>query len=171
MPKIYYILNPAHWTIPEMKTTNVSNHTVVEDQNNKWIWPDAADKRSINPQTFDELKTLFNITEIIILDRWTGKETCSVKDHVNRSGFIMLRGKTPYKTNPQFPDVSRIYSTVEGHGPVVVHTVGPENYLETDSNKVVSEMCGIVSPVWHYIGVKVNALCVPNNKTKDFISS
>ena len=171
MSEIFYILNPAHWMIPVKGLAERSNHNIIDYKNKKWLWPETVDGASINPKNFDELKTSFNITEITILDRWTGDDICSVKDQVNRSGIVGLRGKTPYKNRPQFPDVSNIYSPIEGYKMTTIHTVGPERFLTVKPEDRVGELCGIVAPVWYYIGVKVRALCAPQKKTKEFLFS
>ena len=52
--------------------------------------------------------------------------------------------------------MSKIYNTIANLEKVVVHTLGTENFSKkNETNIVISEMIGLVSPVWHYVGVKV----------------
>ena len=171
MSEAIYILNPTIWKIPNSGQKKQSNHNITDFKNKKWLWPEKANEVSINPQNFDELKTIFNITEITILDRWTGNDTRSVTDQVNRSGIVGLRGKTPYKNHPQFPDVSNIYSPVKEYKTITIHTVGPERFKSVKPDVDAGEICGIAAPVWYYIGVAVRALCVPREKTKEHLFS
>jgi hypothetical protein len=77
-------------------------------------------------------------------------------DHINKSGFNFLFNKTPYKTFPTFPDMSRIYNPLNNLEQVVVQTLGIKSFSKkTKTEGVFSEMIGLVSPVWHYVNVQV----------------
>ena len=55
-----------------------------------------------------------------------------------------------------FPDMSNIYSPIKGFRKIKVHTLGPSRFFKGIKGvEVISEFTGLVSPVWHYIGVKV----------------
>ena len=55
-----------------------------------------------------------------------------------------------------FPDMSNIYQPIKGLEKINVHTVGPERFKkEPLVNQTTSEYIGLVSPLWHYVGVCV----------------
>ena len=85
-------------------------------------------------------------------------EFVCIVDHVNRSGTNFLIGETPVKNFPVFPDMSKIYNIIPGYKQVVVHTLGPSRFLKQYKQKqITSESVGLISPIWHYIGVNVYA--------------
>jgi hypothetical protein len=52
--------------------------------------------------------------------------------------------------------MSKIYNPIPDLEKIIVHTVGRKNFLKrTEKGVFISEMIGLVSPVWHYVGVKV----------------
>ena len=66
--------------------------------------------------------------------------------------------ETPVKKFPVFPDMSKIYNTIPGYKQVVVHTLGPSRFLKQYKQKqITSESVGLISPIWHYVGVNVYA--------------
>ena len=79
-------------------------------------------------------------------------------NHVNRSGYNFLIGRTHELDLPRFPDMSNIYNAIPNLSTVNVHTVGPKRFDSATSDKVVlSEAVGLVAPIWHYVRVKVFA--------------
>ena len=77
---------------------------------------------------------------------------------MNRSGINFLKGNTPQKGLPTFPDMSCVYNQIAKLKKVVVHTVGPTLFESKNPNSlVISESVGIVAPIWHYVQVKVFA--------------
>jgi len=135
------------------------NHKLYIKKKESFLVPNKFDKTVINPETFLKLKEEMKIKSILLIDRTIPeKEKLCIANHVNRSGFNFLIGKTPIANLPRFPDMSKIYHKISGLEFAVVHTVGPERFhLRPKSNNVISESVGLIAPVWHYIGVKVFA--------------
>ena len=86
-----------------------------------------------------------------------------VSDHVNRSGFYPLRGKTPYKALTMFPDMSKIYEGDPNQKKITIHTLGPKRFKSKHLSDllVYSEGAAAVSTLWHYLNVKVKCFGVP----------
>ena len=86
-----------------------------------------------------------------------------VSDHVNRSGFYPLRGKTPYKSLTMFPDMSKVYEVDPNQKKTTVHTIGPKRFKskKLSDSLVYSEGAAAVSTLWHYLNVKVKCFGVP----------
>lgn len=135
----------------------VFNHYVFISEKRSFIVPSQIDSKCVNPDSFYKLKSQFKIKKILIEDRVKGyNKNCCIIDHINMSGFNFLFNKTPYKGFPTFPDMSNIYNPITDLEKVVVCTIGTENFSKKTKKRVVlSEMIGLVSPVWHYVGVKV----------------
>ena len=54
--------------------------------------------------------------------------------------------------------MSKIYNPIRGMEAVVVHTVGPERFSVCNGAEIIfSESAGLITPVWHYVGVRVRA--------------
>ena len=127
---------------------------------------DSEDKQNLS-------KKDLNIEQIYMFDRITGlNKNIFITDHINRSGVSFLRGKTPYKNLPMFPDMSKIYLSYKKKPGVVVHTLGPKNFKKPPSEKgvVFSESAAIFATLWRYIGVEVMCLGVGQpNQTKSFL--
>ena len=156
MKLVLYALHPPRNYIKKSKQFG---HTIYQLKNNQVIVPEKFSTSSINPQNFTSLKKVFNIGSIMILDRLMYKnESVCIVDHVNLSGFNFLLARTPFEARPTFPDMSNIYNEVSGLKGVVVHTVGPGRFKGLEQSRLlISESVGLVSPVWHYIGVRVFA--------------
>ena len=135
----------------------VFNHCIFISEKKSFIVPNQIDSKSVNPDFFYKLKSQFEIKKILIEDRVKGcNKNCCIIDHINMSGFNFLFNKTPYKGFPTFPDMSNIYNTIADLEKVIVCTIGTENFSKKTEKRVVfSEIIGLVSPVWHYVGVKV----------------
>ena len=135
------------------------NHKLYTKQKKLFLVPNKFDGKNINPESFLNLKRKMKIKSTLLIDKTIpeDKRLC-IANHVNRSGYNFLIGKTPVANLPRFPDMSKIYNEISGLESAVVHTVGPERFrLRQESNNVVSESVGLVAPVWHYVGVKVFA--------------
>ena len=139
--------------------TAMLSHTLYTKEKHTYIIPNKFDESTINPENFLKLKKEMKIKSILIIDKTIpGNKKLCIINHVNRSGYNFLIGKTPTGKLPRFPDMSKIYNKISGLESAVVHTVGPERFhLRPKSNNVISESVGLIAPVWHYVGVKVFA--------------
>ena len=135
------------------------NHKLYIKKKEFFLVPNRFDEGIINPETFLKLKEEMEVISILVIDRTIpGDKKLCIINHVNRSGYNFLIGKTPTANLPRFPDMSKIYNKISGLEPAVVHTVGPERfYSRPKSNNMISESVGLIAPVWHYVGVKVFA--------------
>ena len=148
--------------IPPIKYDNktiLHNHALYTTRKNKSIVPVVFDGNTINPKNFLKLKIDLDIHSINVIDRIKPKHSkVYISNHVNRSGYNFLIGKTPIQGFPRFPDMTNIYNEIPGLKPISVHTVGPKRFvLKLDTINVISESVGLVAPVWHYVGIKVFA--------------
>ena len=137
----------------------VFEHFIFSKKENIHIVPKTFDSKTLGPRNFLGLKRELSLDSIFIIDRIkpTKKETC-IMNHVNRSGYNFLIGRTPELDLPRFPDMSNIYNAIPNLNTVTVHTVGPKRFDSATSDKVVlSEAVGLVAPIWHYVRVKVFA--------------
>ena len=162
MLKTIYSIHP-----PKLgkKTVSIFGHQIIENDKARYVCPKEFSENNINPANFEKIKTELGINSILILDRVKNVvgDIC-IMDHVNRSGYNFLIGKTPYKNFTTFPDISHIYNEIPNMQKKTVQTIGPIRFSNTNSRKTLySESVGIVSPVWHYVGVRVFAR---NYKTK-----
>ena len=141
------------------RKTPILGHTVYDQGDSKMIVPKEFSGASINPKNFIGLKKEFNIESITILDRLKPDNgPVCVVDHVNQSGYNFLMGQTPISGFPTFPDMSNIYNQIKNLEGVVVYTVGPDLFSGAGpSSLIASESVGLISPVWHYIRVRVFA--------------
>ena len=151
----YSLHKPRHYK----RTFELANHTVFCRDKSKTIVPNSTSKNHINPRAIDVLKKELKIKKILIFDKIkNSKEVLSIKGHVNRSGLNYLIGRTPYKRLSTFPDMSNIYSRNRALKEVIVHTVGPKRYPDFNEKEIyTSEFVGLISPLWHYLGVDVSA--------------
>ncbi len=152
----YSIYIPLKYT----QKTKFFGHSVYIYKKEKTYVPDSFSKKNINPENFLNLKNKFSINNILIFDKVKPftKKTCIV-GHVNRSGFNFLINSTPIKNLPMFPDMSKIYIPLKGFKKIKVHTLGPKRFNSgTLIDEVSSETSGLISPLWHYVGVKVSAV-------------
>ena len=135
----------------------VFEHSLYYVKNTKILVPKTFCEETINPLNFFSLKQKLSFNSICIIDKvYPDNGPVCIIDHVNRSGFNFLAGKTPVKNLPTFPDMSRIYNPIKDLKQVVVHTVGPKRFhKEKNVSQIISESVGLLSPVWHYVGVGV----------------
>jgi len=137
----------------------VFDHTIFLKKEDLYIVPNSFNNKIIGPDSFLDLKREIGLTSILVTDRIkpTKNKLC-IMNHVNRSGYNFLIGKTPTQGLPRFPDMSNIYNQIRGLDTVGVHTVGPERFDSVKPGEVfLSESVGLVAPVWHYVGVRVFA--------------
>jgi len=134
-------------------------HGVYLTDKQTQIVPLVFSKKTINPKNFLNLKTELGLSSILIVDRLKPRgQRVYIRNHINRSGFNFLIGKTPLLDLPRFPDMSNIYNPAPGLKTAMVHTVGPERFSVADDRRfTISESVGLISPVWHYVGLKVFA--------------
>ena len=154
MLKTIYSIHPPKYG---KKSQTIFGHQIIEKDKARYVCPKDFSENDINPTNFYKLKTELGLDSILILDRVKNinGEIC-IMDHVNRSGYNFLTGKTPYKNFPTFPDISHIYNAIPNMDGIKVHTVGPRRYLCANSKKIFySESVGLIAPVWHYVGVKI----------------
>ena len=152
---VYSIYPPGKYN----KKQETNDHIIYFKKQKTWLTPLSFRPEIINPKTFLDLKKRFSIESILVLDKTTLKTgSAYIKDHVNRSGYNFLLGKTPLEGFPVFPDMSKIYNPIRGMEAVVVHTVGPERFSVCNGAEIIfSESAGLITPVWHYVGVRVRA--------------
>ena len=137
--------------------THLFGHDVYGKEKTTTIVPRKFRKENINPKNFLKLKQKIKLKSILILDRTKPRfeKTC-ILDHVNQSGFNFFIGTDRLTGYPMFPDMSNIYSPIKGFRKIKVHTLGPSRFFKGIKGvEVTSEFTGLVSPVWHYVGVKV----------------
>jgi len=141
---------------------SVYGHQLLAIKNRTIVWPNRFHESCISPKSILSLKVHLKSEKLILVDRvFPLEETIKISNHSNRSGMSFLRGKTPYKEFPTFPDVSNVY---EFNGGETVVTVGPARFGEKkkNENELVSESLAPIAVVWHYIGVKLQAFgCIP----------
>ena len=142
----------------DLKST-LLNHKLFTKQKKLFLVPNKFDETIIDPKNFLKLKEKMKIKKTLLIDETIPKnKRLCIANHINRSGYNFLIGKTPIANLPRFPDMSKIYNEISGLESTVVHTVGPERFhLRPKSNNVISESVGLIAPVWHYVGVKVFA--------------
>ena len=162
MEYIYLSTGPMKLNIKTSNKTDDGEHYSSIEKNKTYIWPKIFDNNHIFPRSLYKLKLKYSIEKIVIIDRVkniTNKK--NIKDHINKSGINFLKGKTPFETFPTFPDVTHIYKYTE-KSDIIVHTIGPDRFnISPKSKEIISESIGIVSPVWHYIGVLVRGIGTP----------
>ena len=144
------------------KKTTLFDHFVYEIENKTIIVPIKFRKENINPENFLKLKQKLNIESVLIYDRTIPfcKNACIV-DHINGSGFNFFIGSKSINGFPMFPDMSKIYNPIKDLKKITVHTVGPKRFKNKPiSNQITSESIGLLSPIWHYVGVLVSGKSV-----------
>ncbi len=156
--QVYLCSNKEIRFLKEARIYQLAGHNIVNYGEKKIIWPKKLDSNHVSPENFLVLKERIKIENILIVDRLKGVEKLvSIVGHINRSGMSFLRGKTPMKNAEQFPDMSNIYSKINGMPFAVVHTLGQERFSKPPKNEscIWSEASGLISGVAHYVGMNV----------------
>jgi hypothetical protein len=150
---IYKLRQPIKYN----KKESLFDHDIFIFEDKTIITPKKFEYKNINPSNFHELRNILKIKKIIIEDNLKdGNKNRCIVGHVNKAGFNFLYKKTPFLNFPTFPDMSNIYTPIEGFKAITVHTLGPKRFKEkTDKKYFYSEITGLVSPVWHYLNVEV----------------
>ena len=129
-----------------------------------FIVPNQFNETSISSTEFSGLKNKYQIKTVNMYDRTLGiKEKSLIIDHVNRSGVFHLKGNTPFKQRPMFPDMSYIYEKDLSLKSIIVQTLGYERFkkVELKERVFVSEAAAIIATIWHYVGVRVRGFAIP----------
>ena len=150
---IYRLYPPQNATTK----TYLFGHVVYSKEKITTIVPQKLKKENVNPRNFLKLKQQIKLKNILILDRTKPNfgNTCVI-DHVNRSGSNFLIGTNKINGYPMFPDMSNIYHPIENLKKIRVHTLGPSRFTKNiKCDNIISEFVGLISPIWHYVGVKV----------------
>ena len=171
MKNYYFNTKPIKFGINKVFDREFFGHFVVCEAGSVFITPLQFTKKHISPEHILRLKEKYKIENIIMFDRVVGiKKNILITDHINRSGTSFIRGKTPHKKFPMFPDMSNIYTQDKKNKRQTVQTLGPKNYKKTpeEVGVVFSESSAITATVWRYVGVGVRCYGVvansnPNN--------
>ena len=110
------------------------------------------------------LKKKYQIKTVNMYDRTIGiKEKSIIIDHVNRSGVFYLKGNTPHKQRPMFPDMSYIYEKDPPLKSIIVQTLGYSRFkkVKLEERVFFSEAAAIIATIWHYVGVSVRGFAIP----------
>ena len=160
----YYNNHLSKFKIDQKLDLKIFNHNIGIKDNDVFIVPNQFNETSISPNEFLGLKNKYQIEKVNMYDRTFGiKEKSIIIDHVNRSGVFFLKGNTPLKQRPMFPDMSHIYEKDLSLKSIVVQTLG-YNRFESDKIKervFFSEAAAIIATVWHYVGVSVRGFAIP----------
>ena len=164
--KVYYFINRLeYFGFNKKLNQSFYDHGLCEKKSAVYIKPKEYNDVSISPFNFFSLKKKYNIKTVYLYDRVIGvNNKVVVSDHVNRSGFYPLRGKTPYKALTMFPDMSKIYEGDLNQKKTTIHTLGPKRFKskQLSDSLVYSEGAAAVSTLWHYLSVKVKCFGVPS---------
>jgi len=134
---------------------NISGHGKTTDKNLTAFYPLENTEKIINPKNLYQLKNKFGFTSLIMVDHIQDKKgIVHVSDHINRTGKSFLRGKTPFKDFPTFPDISNIYIKKNGK---TLMSLGEKNILNinTQENVILSSWIAPISSVWSYVNVRI----------------
>ena len=137
------------------KQANIFGHGKTTYKNLTAFYPLENTEKIINPKNLYQLKNKFGFTSIIMVDHILDKKgIVHVSDHINRTGKSFLRGKTPFKDFPTFPDISNIYIKKNGK---TLMSLGEKNILNinTQENVILSSWIAPISSVWSYVNVQI----------------
>lgn len=115
--------------------------------------------QALDPGNFLKMGERWGVRRLWLVDRIRGRSPLvHIVDHRNFSGVNPLRGRTPLKNRPRFPDVSRLYSREEiGLPRKVVTTVGTARF-GTANIPNGSELAALVALCAGYVGMDVVAI-------------
>ena len=174
MKNYYFNTNPKNFGIHNIFNRELFGHRTLCSDGSVFITPARFTKKHISPEHLLGLKEKHKIENIIMFDRVVGiKKNILITDHINRSGISFMRGKTPHKKLPMFPDMSGVYIKNTKNMRQTVQTLGPKNFKAppNEAGVVFSEASAITATLWHYVGVGVRCYGVvessdPNNPLK-----
>ena len=113
------------------------NHKLYIKKKESFLVPNKFDEGIINPKTFLKLKKEMKIKSIFVIDKTIPeKKKLCIVNHINRSGYNFLIGKTPVANLPRFPDISKIYNKISDFESAVVHTVGLKDFVQSQKVKM-----------------------------------
>ena len=168
----YFNAPPKEFGIKTHFKEKTFGHYIKRGSKKTDINPICFNKKNISLKNLDQLKKKLNIERIYMFDRIIGlNKNILIADHINRSGISFLRGETPYKKKPMFPDLSKIYICDKKQG-IVVQTLGPKKFKNppNEPGVVFSESAAIFATLWHYIGVEVVCFGIGQpNQTKTIL--
>ena len=174
MKNYYFNTNPKNFGIYNVFNRKILGHFSLCEEDAVFITPSQFTKKHISPERLLGLKEKYKIENIIMFDQVVGiKNNILITDHINRSGISFMRGKTPHKKLPMFPDMSNVYIKNPKNKRHTVQTLGPKNFKSppNEAGVVFSEASAITATLWHYVGVGVRCYGVvessdPNNPLK-----
>ena len=168
----YFNAPPKEFGIKTHFKEKTFGHYIKRGSKRTDINPTCFNKKNISLKNLDQLKKKLNIERIYMFDRISGlNKNILITDHINRSGISFLRGETPYKKKPMFPDLSKTYICDKKQG-IVVQTLGPKKFKNppNEPGVVFSESAAIFATLWHYIGVEVVCFGIGQpNQTKTIL--
>ena len=158
MNNYYFNTNPRKFGVNRVFDREFFGHLVLCEEGSVFIAPKQLTKEHISPKHILGIKEKYKIENIIMFDRVVGiKKNILITDHINRSGTSFIRGKTPHKKLPMFPDMSGVYIKNTKNKRQTVQTLGPKNFKAppNEAGVVFSEASAITATLWHYVGVGV----------------
>ena len=165
----YYNNHLSKFNIDQKLKLKFFNHNVGIKNNDVFIVPNQFNETSISPTEYLGLKNKYQIKTVNMYDRALGiKEKSLIIDHVNRSGVFHLKGSTPFKQRPMFPDMSYIYEKDPSLKSIIVQTLGYERFKKVELKEQVffSEAAAIIATIWHYVGVRVRGFAIPTKQAQ-----
>ena len=160
----YYNNQLSKFNIDQKLDLKFFNHNIGIKDNDVFIVPNQFNETSISPTEFLGLKKKYQIKTVSMYDRTIGiKEKSIIIDHVNRSGVFYLKGNTPHKQRPMFPDMSYIYEKDPPLKSIIVQTLGYSRFkkVKLEERVFFSEAAAIIATIWHYVGVSVRGFAIP----------
>ena len=160
----YYNNQLSKFNIDQKLDLKFFNHNIGIKDNDVFIVPNQFNETSISPTEFLGLKKKYQIKTVNMYDRTIGiKEKSTIIDHVNRSGVFYLKGNTPHKQRPMFPDMSYIYEKDPPLKSIIVQTLGYNRFkkVKLEERVFFSEAAAIIATIWHYVGVSVRGFAIP----------
>lgn len=158
----YFISDPSDWGINARPINAVEeHHALMEYKGHLVVWPKKLDSTAVCLAKFKDLKEKTGFNDWLIVDSlYPAEKIYNIKNHINRSGENFLRASTPFDGGVMFLDISNIYKPVDRLPSITVSTIGFERFgKETGKeNTIWSLGAGLVSPVAHYLGIKVSAV-------------
>ena len=162
---VYYYNNQlSKFNIDQKLDLKFFNHNIGIKDNDVFIVPNQLNEISISPTEFLGLKNKYLIKTVNMYDRAFGiKEKSLITDHINRSGVFYLKGNTPLKQRPMFPDMSYVYEKAPPLKSIIVQTLGYNRFknVKLEEQVFFSEAAAIIATIWHYVDVRVRGFAIP----------